>query len=253
MAGNSSEPGVGQAERIARLLGSFDAGHRRLTFTQVVARSGLPRATCHRMLAELTRQGFLETDETGRHAIGSLVWEWGQLAPVEQDLRRVATPYMQDLLAATRQIVNLFTLDHGRALLLERIAGSRVGAPVAAPGDRLPLLRSAAGKVMLVASTASVEEAWAAAAAEADAGASPEAVRAELERVRRQGWAATAEEHHAGTWGLAVPVPVPLGAAPAALGIVALAPIPDPQRVLPALTVTAAAIGRAVQRRSAQG
>ncbi len=249
MAGNTSEPGVGQVERIARVLDVFDHGHRRLSFSEIVARSGLPKATCHRMLAGLVLHGFLQTDTAGRYEIGSAMWEWGLLAPVEGDLRRVALPYMQDLLAATRQVVNLFVLDEGHAMLLERISGSSVGAPLAAPGERLPLLRSAAGKVLLAQSTNSTDDAVRIGmAADPEAAVSEVAARDELDRVRRQGWAMSSQSMHTGAWGLAVPIPLPKTLPPAAVGIVALAPIRDPQRVMPALMVTAAAIARAVER-----
>lgn len=243
MAGNTTEPGVGQAERILRLLKSFDAGHRYLTLTQIVRRSGIPKSTCHRMITELLRLRMLDLDERGRYSVGSAVWEIGLHAPVEHDIRRAALPFMQDLLTATRQVVNLFTLDEDSALLVERIAGSSVGDPIAEPGDRLSLRTSAAGKVFLAFSPTANNQA---------SDPVPAALSQELRLVRRQGWATTAEEHSAGAWGLAVPIPQDPGTPMAALGVVALTPIRDPQRVVPALRVTAAAIARSMLRRTSE-
>ncbi|WP_420176726.1 IclR family transcriptional regulator [Luteococcus sp. OSA5] len=233
---------------MVQILRTFDQQHRRQTLTQVCRRSGIPLATCHRMLREMSRLGLVAQQQDGQFTIGHLVWELGMLSPVQRGLRQVAAPFMQDLLAATRQIVNLFVLDTDRALLVERISGSAVGDPFAVPGDRLPLHTSAAGKIFL-AHGALGEDPLRVLALTPETRRSiahPSRLQEELDLVGQRGWATTAEEQVDGAWGLAVPVFGFNGEVLAALGIVTVSPLEDPNRVVPALKVTSAAISRAM-------
>lgn len=152
------------------------------------------------------------------------------------------------MLFATRQVVNLFVLDGTQALLLDRIAGSRVGSPIAHPGDKLPLHTSAGGKILLAHGPA---ELWEAATRRlvvdtSRSIADTSRLEREMTTVRERGYAMTDEEHFPGAFGLAVPVRDPDRDIVAALGIVALARIKDTQRVVPALQVASAAITRSM-------
>ncbi|MBB5750032.1 MULTISPECIES: IclR family transcriptional regulator [Micrococcaceae] len=236
--------------RALEVLGSFDAQHVRQNLSQISRRTGMPVATCYRLLRDLAEWGALSRGEDGSYAVGPRIAQLGLLAPLERGLRQTAAPYMQDVLFATRQIVNLFILDGTEALLLDRIAGTRVGAPIARPGDRLPLHTSAGGKVLLAHGPAEVVEA-------AAARLTPETRKSiadrprldeELERVRERGYATTEGEHSSGAYGLAVPVRGMEGEVIAALGIVNLSRITDFQRIVPALQVASAAITRSLNR-----
>ncbi|MCJ8503553.1 IclR family transcriptional regulator [Kocuria flava] len=250
MAGNSSAPGRSVTSRVLGVLATFDAQHTRQSLSQIARRAGIPVATCHRLLAELLTWGAVEKHPDGLYTVGPRLAQLGLLAPIQRDLQQVAAPHMQDVLFATRQVVNLFVLDGTRALLLDRIAGSRVGAPIARPGDRLPLHTSAGGKVLLAHGSA---ELWAA-ATERLVLDTPRSIadtarlEQEMDLVRGRGYATTDEEHFPGAFGLAVPVRDPDGGVVAALGIVALARIKDIQRVVPALQVASAAITRSMGR-----
>lgn len=236
--------------RALEVLGSFDAQHARQSLSQISRRTGMPVATCYRLLRDLAAWGAVSRGEEGSYTVGPRIAQLGLLAPLERGLRQTAAPYMQDVLFATRQIVNLFILDGTEALLLDRIAGTRVGAPIARPGDRLPLHTSAGGKVLLAHGPADLVDAAAARLAPETHQSIADRPRldAELERVRERGYATTEGEHSSGAYGLAVPVRGVEGEVIAALGIVNLARITDFQRIVPALQVASAAITRSLNR-----
>lgn len=250
MAGNAHAPGRSVTSRALDVLGSFDAQHARQTLSQISRRTGMPVATCYRLLRDLAQWGAVSRAEDGTYSVGPRIAQLGLLAPLERGLRQTAAPYMQDVLFATRQIVNLFILDGTQALLLDRIAGTRVGSPIARPGDRLPLHTSAGGKILLAHGPAELVEA----AAET---LTPETrhsiadrprLEQELALVRERGYATTEGEHSSGAYGLAVPVRGVEGEVIAALGIVNLSRITDFQRIVPALQVASAAITRSLNR-----
>ncbi|GGC82417.1 hypothetical protein GCM10011512_06450 [Tersicoccus solisilvae] len=235
--------------RALNVLAAFDQDHPVLGLSEIARRSGTPVATCHRLLGELTEWGALARTSDGRYQVGHRLWTLGMLAPVQKGLREVAGPYMHDVLFATRHVVNLFVLDDRRALLLERIAGTAVGQPVARVGERLPLHTSAAGKVLLAFAPPSVVEGVFAELTRETRHSiiDPARLRRELARVHERGYATTVEEHALGTSGLAVPVQGNGGRILAALGVVGIGATPPPvQRTIPALQVAAKAIGRAL-------
>lgn len=252
MAGNARVHGISQAQRIVALLRSFDHEHPRQSLSQISRRVGMPVGTCHRLLSELTRLNVLTRNADKTYSIGRLVWELGMLSPVQRGVRDVAVPFMYDLLAATRQIVNLFVPDGDRTLLVERISGTAVGEPIAAPGDRLPLHSSAAGKLFMAYGVAELDNIPdRALTRETRYSLTDRAqLRRELTTIRRQGWASTAQEHRHGAFALTVPVMGEYHRVVAALGIVSLAEIRSPGTVIPALKVTSAAITRSLLSRS---
>lgn len=250
MAGNAHAPGRSVTSRALEVLGSFDAQHVRQNLSQIARRTGIPVATCYRLLRDLAEWGAVARGEDGSYSVGPRIAQLGLLAPLERGLRQTAAPFMQDVLFATRQIVNLFILDGTEALLLDRIAGTRVGAPIARPGDRLPLHTSAGGKVLLAYGPAELIEAVASRLTPETRQSIADRPRLdeELERVRERGYATTEGEHSSGAYGLAVPVRGAEGDVIAALGIVNLARITDFQRIVPALQVASAAITRSLNR-----
>lgn len=250
MAGNAHAPGRSVTSRALEVLGSFDAQHVRQNLSQISRRTGMPVATCYRLLRDLAEWGAVARGEDGSYTVGPRIAQLGLLAPLERGLRQTAAPYMQDVLFATRQIVNLFILDGTEALLLDRIAGTRVGAPIARPGDRLPLHTSAGGKVLLAHGPAELVDAAALRLTPETRQSIADRPRLdeELERVRERGYATTEGEHSSGAYGLAVPVRGVEGEVIAALGIVNLARITDFQRIVPALQVASAAITRSLNR-----
>ena len=68
MAGGSGGRTV--ASRVLGLIGAFDAGHRRLTLSELAARADLSLPTAHRLVAELVEWGALVRDEEGTYAVG---------------------------------------------------------------------------------------------------------------------------------------------------------------------------------------
>ena len=109
--GEDKAPRESGLERAAAILGAFDAAHRELTLTALVARSGLPPApTVHRMADRMIRLGWLEKPGE-RYRIGNRLFEIASLAPIRLELREAVLPFLQDLHQATRNTAQLGVLD----------------------------------------------------------------------------------------------------------------------------------------------
>lgn len=245
LAGGGAAPGRSVTSRALGVLGAFDARHRSLTLSDIAARAALPLTTTHRLVAELAAWQALHRRDDGRYVIGQRLWQLGLLAPVQQELREVASPFLHDVHAATGEVVQLAVREGASALYVDRVSGSASVPVVNRTGTRLPLHATGVGKVLLAHAPAEVLERASRRLARVTPHTIVEPARLarELAEVRRRGYARTAEEMSLGTGSVAVPVADRRGRVVAALGVVAAARR-NLSRLVPTLHVAAAGIGR---------
>lgn len=253
MAGNTSDPGATVVSRVFALLGAFDEAHRSLGLSELARRAGLPLATAHRLCADLVAAGALSRRGSGEFVIGRRLWTTGMLAPVQTGLRELAAPYLHDIHATTRATVHLAVREGAEVLYLDRVSGGGSAPVVSRIGGRLPLHCTGVGKVLLAHAPDAVMDQVLGRLTRATpfTVVAPAVLRAQLERIRRDGYATTVDEMTVGASSVAVPVSRPTAAGPevvAALGIVVVHLRRDRPRLVAALEVAARGIGRAVSR-----
>ncbi|NKY84730.1 IclR family transcriptional regulator [Nocardia veterana] len=162
---------------------------------ELCARTGLPRATAHRLAVGLETHRMLARDTAGSWRPGPALSELATTA--EDPLLDAAAVILPRLREITGESVQLYRLDgHSRICVaaLEPAAGLRDTVPV---GARLPLTAGSAAKVLL---------AWA--DPELQRSVLADAVFGEraLTEVRRRGWAQSAAERSAGVASVSAPV-----------------------------------------------
>lgn len=246
LAGGSRDEGRSVTSRVFAILSVFDEERNAHTLTQLSVAAGLPLSTAHRLVAELEAWGGLTRRADGAYEIGRKLWQLGTLAHVSRSLRDAALPLMQDLSAATGENVHLAVRDGLRALYVDRISGSSAVRVASRQGGRLPLHATAVGKVLLASSSDDVQLAALGQLTRVTrySVVDPGRLRRELHQVRRLGYARTAEEMTLGTCSLAVPVVAGDEEVVAALGVVVASSRRNLIRLLPALQIAAAGIGR---------
>ena len=117
--------------RAMAVLSAFGADDHALELHEIVARTGLPKTTVHRLLGELTSLRLLERDDSGRHRLGGRLFELGMQASVERRLLEVAMPFLQDLYERTHATVHLGVREGiiSPTFVLSRIHPSLSGGP----------------------------------------------------------------------------------------------------------------------------
>ena len=120
-----------------------------MNLTALSEASGLPMATAHRILQELTRLEVVERNHDGTFQIGVRLWEVGSLAARQLDLRQTARPTMEALHETTGQTIQLVVLDGDQALCVEKVSGSGAVANLTEIAGRLPLHATSVGRVIL--------------------------------------------------------------------------------------------------------
>ena len=186
----SPDSGVGVLDRSMLLLGLLGDGPQ--TLRSLTAASGLPRPTAHRLLVALEVHGLVGREAGGAFRLGPRLTELALRAGHGLDLGTLAAGVLARLHDQTGESVQLYLRSGDRRLCAaarDAGAGLRDSVPV---GALLPLDVGSGGKVLL---------AWS-----DDAGRFPAAGPAELEAVRRRGWASSVAEREPGVASVSAPV-----------------------------------------------
>lgn len=136
-------------DRALALLRDVATAGRPVRFADLLASSGIPKATLHGMLASLEAAQFLSRTPEG-YQVGIGAFEVGTAMPVPTTLRDAAAPWLDRLSEATRESCHFGLLDHGDVVYVDRRDslgdGLRFTVRV---GQRLPAYGTALGKAML--------------------------------------------------------------------------------------------------------
>jgi DNA-binding IclR family transcriptional regulator len=232
--------------RAMTLLTAFRSGEPELSLAELSRRTGIPKSTAHRLLAELASWNVVEHTPGGLR-LGMGLFELGQLAPRQRGLREAAAPFLADLFEATHETVHLAVpdrLDVVYVQKLERRHGPRLPSQV---GGRMPAYCTGVGKALLAFAP---PEVLAEVLADGLVRRTPRTIVApglfhqELARIRARG---VAEEHEESTVGIAcVAAPVLAGGphAVAAISITGWAHRLDTGRLAPAVRTAALGLSR---------
>ena len=139
--------GVQVIARAADMLRRLATEPHGLTLSQLVARTGLPRSTVHRIVGALSEEGFVGVSPSGQFRIGpSLI---GLAVASRRDLRHEVAPYLQRLSHELHETVDLAVLDGGDVLFIDQYPSQRALRIVAEIGARFPVYCTANGKALL--------------------------------------------------------------------------------------------------------
>jgi IclR family acetate operon transcriptional repressor len=210
---------VAAVERAVALLEALADGSPELGTNELARRTGLHPSSVSRLLATLAAAGLVEhVESTGRYRLGLRLLELGNAVLARLDLREVARPHLHALVEATGETATLsapgdpdaFTVDFVQsASSVQSVA--RLGRPSIAHATATGKVALAFGRIALppgrlerFTARTRVER------AELDA---------EVEQVRRQGWAQAVGEREDELNALAAPVRGSRGELVAILGL----------------------------------
>ena len=200
----------------------------------LVATTGLPRATAHRLAVALESHRMLVRDPAGRWAPGPRLAELAQSAP--DPLLAIAGPVLARLRDRSGESAQLYRRSGDERVCVaaaERATGLRTTVAV---GARMP---------MTAGSGAQVLAAWAAQDDQAAVLASARFGARTLAEVRRRGWAFSVAQREAGVASVSAPVRDRSGQVVAAISVSGpverLGRRPGP-RFAPLVTAAAAAL-----------
>ncbi|PAM98535.1 IclR family transcriptional regulator [Streptomyces sp. Alain-F2R5] len=196
-------------ERGLAVIRAFDADHPALTLSEVARAAELTRAAARRFLLTLADLGYVHTD--GRlFRLTPRVLELGYSYLAGFTLPQIAEPYLEQLVAQVRESSSLCVLDGDDVVYVARVPTSRIMTASITVGTRFLAHLTSVGRVILAdLPDAEIETRLARADLRPHTArtlASADALRAELRRVRRQGYALVDQELEDGLRSVAAPV-----------------------------------------------
>jgi len=242
---DSSDVADSALGRAFAVLDSFGSDESSVSLSELSRRTGLPKATMHRILYQLCLLNVVERTPNG-YQLGMRLFELGARPPRSRDLRE-AVSILGDLRDATHETVHLAVLDDGDVLYIEKLVGHN-GPPLASRvGGKLPAHCTGVGKALLAFGPRESAEAVLRSSLRRMTPRTivlPGPLSRELVKIRRDGVAYEFEESTLGVVCVACPVMGANGVAEAAISLTGWTHSFDPVRFAPAVRTAALAISR---------
>ena len=187
-----------------------------LRVTDAASRLGVSRSTAHRLLAMLVYRDFAEQDDRRRYVAGPLLRRPQEPEPVAE-LRRVAMPHVEGLVASVGETANLLVVVADQVRFVASVECDHILRVGDREGRTLPAHLASGGRAVLATRReAEVRELYAEPmSAEVDL----EALLRDLRRVSRQGFAVNDQRTETGVVAIGAAVSVPRGHVPVALSV----------------------------------
>ena len=191
-------PGTQAVARAVALLKVFSDAQPEWRLTDLARAAHLHKATAHRLLATLEREGMVVRDASREHyRLGPEAIALGARAARASDLRSVAAPELQALATANGETATLEVPVGSDMLILDEVAGGALLGAVPEIGTRWPIHATSTGKALLALLPTQLRRDYLRTRLTRHTDrtiVSAAALERELDRIRRKGFAVAAEE-----------------------------------------------------------
>jgi DNA-binding IclR family transcriptional regulator len=141
------DTGVGVVDKAVDIFVSLQSGPASLVELQ--ERTGLPRATAHRLAVALEQHGLVRRDQAGRFLLGARLIGLGRAATAQFDLAGVAAPLLSRLRDDSGESAQLYVRQGNARLCIASLDSPNELRTIVEVGAVLPLDRGSAGPVLL--------------------------------------------------------------------------------------------------------
>ena len=198
-------------ERAVAVLNCFTLEDPELGVREVSRKIGLSASTTGRIMSGLKDLGFLsQNPDTRTYALGAAVMAWAGVYTATLDVRNTAMPAVDQLHRETQETISLYILQGTERVCVERRESPHTVRLVTRIGRRLPLYAGSAGKVFLAflpeARSNEILDHSVLTPFTPNTIVDRDLLDAELEAVRRQGYAVSTGEWQREASGIAAPV-----------------------------------------------
>jgi IclR family pca regulon transcriptional regulator len=212
LAEDGSERDTGFVQSLQRglaVIRAFDAENPALTLSDVAKATDLAPATARRFVLTLVELGYMRAE--GRwFRLSPRVLELGRPYLSSMTLPAIAAPHLRELVADVRESSSIAILDGSDIVYVAHEAARRLMSVQVTVGTRDPAFATSLGRVLI----AGKSDEWLAASLATlqltqitpATIANPDALLAELRRIRAQGFALVDQEFEEGLRALAAPI-----------------------------------------------
>jgi DNA-binding IclR family transcriptional regulator len=192
-------------QRILAIIECFTPERRSLSLQEIADRIQLPKATAFRIVHSLEEAGYVVRLENQQYCLSFRFIRIAGLVKSTLDIRSLARPVMEELTEKTEETVCIYTVSGQSRVCIDTMTAAMQLRSVMQPGDHAPLLSGSSSKVLLAYMPPIQQQPLLPAMAKASK-RSRTALIAELDAVRKQGYAISHGERHLGLSGIAAPI-----------------------------------------------
>jgi DNA-binding IclR family transcriptional regulator len=197
-------------DRAVAVLETLGGSDTALSLAEVCQRMSLHKSTAHRSLMVLERSALIERTPENRYRLGLKLYELGNRAVEQIDLRTRVHPYFRRLAAQVGETVHLSVLQKTSILYLDKVEPNRRVCISSKTGTSNPVYCTSMGKAMLAFQPPEVIEQIVSKIRFVrythKTITSKEALLKALERVRRRGYAIDDQEIEVGVRCVGAPI-----------------------------------------------
>jgi DNA-binding IclR family transcriptional regulator len=143
-----AKTGVDAVARALAILKAFRPEHSAMTLTEIAEATDLYKSTVLRLAASLEADGFLVRGVDRLFRPGPELWRLGALYQRGLDLGDLVRPTLHRLVEATGETASFYIADGDERICLYRVNSPRSVRHHLDEGQRLPIDRGAAGRVL---------------------------------------------------------------------------------------------------------
>lgn len=202
---------IASVQRALDIINLFDGSHAELGNNEIAKMLDMDPGTAAGLVYTLRLNNYLDQNPDNRkYRLGLKLAERAAVLLDQMDLRKIATPYLEELRQWCGESINLAIRDHNEVVYIERLFGHHSLGIRSELGKRARLHSTALGKAILA--NMNPEEAKAILTGYEFVSITPKTITnlkdflVELERVRETGYAIDEEENELGGRCLAAPV-----------------------------------------------
>ena len=191
--------------RALAIFDAFDKDHLSLTLQEIGERIGMPKATTFRLVNTLERAGYLVRRGNLEYCLSLKLVRLAGMVHSTLSIRDIARPVMVEVNRRTSETIALNTLAGNERVCIDAIDTPSPLMTIAHPGDHVPLLYGAAGRILMAYMT-DKEIATVLKTSPGGKDINRKALDRELSRFREQGYALTRGQRVQGITAIAVPI-----------------------------------------------
>src|SRR5690625_4689828 len=141
---------VQSVDRALRILEILKDERDGLGVTELSTHLEVSKSTVHRLLMSLLKKNFVKKDKnSGKYILGLKLIELGQIVSENIDIRKLAYPYLVQLVEILDETVHLASRDNNKIVYIDKIESSSSIQMYSKIGKRVPLHCTGIGKAIL--------------------------------------------------------------------------------------------------------
>lgn len=213
---------IGSVKRAIDILSCFTVEEPVLGNAEIAEKLNLSRSTTHHLIKTLCDQGVLMRDGSRKYRLGWKIIEWNNGVMFQHDIYNIALPLVKGLTERFRGTAHIGMYDKGDVIFVLKISSTEADFVPTFLGSRKPAYSTSIGKVLLAFNREYLKETISRGLSKQGPNTITEvnALKRELEDIRRKGYSISNNENDTSTYAVAAPIQSYSGETIAAVNLV---------------------------------